>query len=247
MRATVPLCLAVVCALVCGSAQQVKFNVTTARRRLVAAEGLVTVTKPAKGDKFVRGSNLDIEWKVSPAYKGKWVHLYLMRGNEFFETLVGHTANDGSYSFIPIEFRPYEHYRVVVAYPQGATQEFTYAYSEFFQITEITRPPTPRPTYRPTVRPTPQVTSTSVIKKEEQTLGLEEKKMDTWYTHNKQQAAVLAGGIAGSIVIFSFYGLMNVISGAGPAVEQDRASIMLGEEAVLMGRGGRQGGGATDV
>jgi hypothetical protein len=71
--------------------------------------------------------------------------------------------------------------------------------------------------------------------------------MDTWYTHNKQQAAVLAGGIAGSIVIFSFYGLMNVISGAGPAVEQDRASIMLGEEAVLMGRGGRQGGGATDV
>jgi hypothetical protein len=80
-------------------------------------------------------------------------------------------------------------------------------------------------------------------------MSADEVQLDSWYTHNKQQAAVLAGGIAGSIVIFSFYGLMNVISGAGAGVEQEGNSIMLGEEAVLMGRGGgrRQGGGATDV
>jgi hypothetical protein len=63
----------------------------TSRRRLDSNDP-ITVIKPSKGDKFVRGSNLDIEWKIDPSYKGKWVHLYLMRGSEFFETLVGHTG-----------------------------------------------------------------------------------------------------------------------------------------------------------
>ena len=78
-------------------------------------------------------------------------------------------------------------------------------------------------------------------------MRVEEKKVQGWYSHNKQQAAVLAGGVAGAIVIVSFYGLMGAISGSAGSIDQDQAhSVMLGEEAVLMGRGGGRPG-ATDV
>ena len=76
-------------------------------------------------------------------------------------------------------------------------------------------------------------------------MRVEEKKVQGWYSHNKQQAAVLAGGVAGAIVIVSFYGLMGAISGTTGSHEEAH-SVMLGEEAVLMGRGGGRGG-ATDV
>ena len=77
-------------------------------------------------------------------------------------------------------------------------------------------------------------------------MKVEEKKVQGWYSHNKQQAAALAGGVAGAIVIVSFYGLMGAISGTGSSDQDQTHSVMLGEEAVLMGRG-RGRPGATDV
>jgi hypothetical protein len=176
-----------------------------------------------------------------------------MRGSATFETLVTRTANDGSYTwFIPPTFRPYEFYRIAIAYSQNSkAEQFQYSYSPYFEITVATNPPTHKPTARPTARPTPKPSSQNMMKsmqKDESLIHHDETLVKSWYKHNKQDAAAFIGGVAGLVVIGSFYSLMTAVrtspsvSGAG----YDAGSGNLGynpEESV--GLTGKRG--STDV